>query len=134
MDSRVAITAASILYDIQNLPADHVQQGRELTAEDYSELSGQFHSCNWRLDDSEEIPDEQLNPLPTILQPFLGDSNAQALDNSNLVAPRTNLLATEPSLNGVDRKYFLRRNEPTITSRNCLHNLNSKTTPRTKHR
>jgi hypothetical protein len=105
MDSRVAVTAASILYDIQNLPADHIQQGRELTDEDYSELSGQFLSCNWRLDDSEEVPNEQLNPLTTLLQPFVPDPNIQSLDSSNLVASRTNPLINEPSMNGVDCKY-----------------------------
>jgi hypothetical protein len=104
MDSRVAITAASILYDIQHLPDDHIQQGRELTDEDYSNLSGQFHSCNWRLDDSEEVPEEQINPLPTLLQPFVPDP--QLLESSISVAPRTNPLIVEPSENGVDRKYI----------------------------
>ncbi|KAI6182953.1 hypothetical protein M3Y97_00435700 [Aphelenchoides bicaudatus] len=101
MDSRVAIAAASILFDIQNLPADHVQQGRELTAEDYSELSGQFYSCNWRLDDNEEMPDEKSSILPAILQPLEFAPNSQALENTGLVAPHANILH-EPSLNGVD--------------------------------
>lgn len=99
MDSRVAITAASILYDIQNLPED-APKHPDFVDEDFSQLSGQFLSCNWRLNDTDEEPDTQIQS--TQMLEFQVPKNGQRIDYNV-----TTLQALpELSINGVDRKFL----------------------------
>lgn len=107
MDSRVAITAASILYDIQNLP-DDVPKSRELTEEDFKQMSNQFLSCNWRLNDTDEEPDNEPFPaLNTDFQSNVTKDQGISINVPHLVMPiETNVHSGELALNGIDCEFF----------------------------
>lgn len=104
MDSRVAVTAANILFDIQNLPSDHIRQGRELSDEDYVDLSKQFHSCSWRLSDSDSVEDQRINSLSILMQPSSLQLDTSFRQNPILMISPA-LVSVEPFINGLGCKF-----------------------------